>query len=121
MTAAFFAMNPPKGDLTKVQAKKLMVDMGERNLSRTVAVAVVVDATMFLLPLDFLQKMNKYELESGENLYAPFPLWQYAAKVAHDQEADLPEHMVKQLQKKTDLPDGGPEHPCPAECQKTIV
>lgn len=120
MTAAFFAVPHPKGDMTKVQAKKVVVDMGERNLSRTVAVTLVVDDKMFLLPLEFMQTMNKYELEGGENMYAPYPLWEYASMVADDQDEDLPEHMVKTLQKKTNLPKGSPTHPCPGEKTMSI-
>ena len=122
MTAQFLSMPGPKGDMTKVQAKKIVVGLGERNMNRTVAIALTVDSEQFCLPTDFLKKgMNKYELESGDILYAPYPLWESAAEVAQDKDEEIPEDMVKKLQKRTELPTGGPTHPCPDECEKIIV
>lgn len=121
MTSHFMGgKTAPTGDITQVQVKKIVVDVGERNMSRTVAVRLLVDGKQFLLPLDFLQKMNKYELETGETLYAPFRLWEAAAKVAEDAEEDLPSNLVKAVQKKTGLPTDGPEHPCPREKEMSI-
>lgn len=121
MTSHFMGgKTAPTGDITQVQVKKIVVDVGERNMSRTVAVRLLVDGKQFLLPLDFLQRMNKYELETGEILYAPFRLWETAAKVAEDAEEDLPSNLVKAVQKKTGLPTDGPEHPCPGEKEMSI-
>ena len=121
MTSHFMgSKTSPTGDITQVQVKKIVVDVGERNMSRSVAVKLLVDGKHFLLPLDFLQKMNKYELETGETLYAPFRLWEAAAKVAEDTEQDLPPNLGKAVKKKTGLPTEGPEHPCPGEKEMYI-
>lgn len=122
MTAMFLGGNKaaPTGDITRLQIKKIVVDLGERNMSRTVAVSLLVDGRQFLLPLDFMQMMNEYELDDGEILYAPFPLWEAAGRVAEDREEDLPSNVVKAVQKKTNLPTGSPEHPCPLEKEMCI-
>lgn len=87
----------------------------EPNVFQTEGVILTVDGARYILPMDLLQEMNKYELPNKRVVYSPFPMVEVAAKIwdkRSDEDCDIMDRHL--IDKHFEFAEGA-QHLCPDE------